>query len=56
MKKLRSIIVRDYREKKCLLIDVSMQKDDNVSRRIGKFSNYKDLEIEVIQINSLKQK
>ena len=49
------IVVKDYQERKCLLIEVSVPTDDNVSlKEMEKLSKYKDLEIEITRMWGLK--
>ena len=49
------IVVKNYNDKTCFLIDVSVRSDSNVSLKIfGKLSTYKNLEIEVIKMWHLK--
>ncbi len=49
------IVVKDHQERKCLLIEVSVPADDNVSlKEMEKLSKYKDLEIEITRMWGLK--
>ena len=49
------IVVKDHQERKCLLIEVSVPTDDNVSlKEMEKLSKYKDLEIEITRMWGLK--
>ena len=42
------IIVKDFKEKTCLLIDMSIPTDQNIpAKKFDKLSKYKDLEIEI---------
>ena len=49
------IIVKDYTTKTCLLIDMSVPSDKNISvKEFDKLSKYKDLEIEIRKMWNLK--
>ena len=42
------IVIKNNRDKKCVLIDVAIPSDKNTSKKISKkLSKYKDLEIEI---------
>uniref|UniRef100_A0A0L8I5I6 Uncharacterized protein n=1 Tax=Octopus bimaculoides TaxID=37653 RepID=A0A0L8I5I6_OCTBM len=45
------IVIKDYNRGTCLLIEMSVLHDQNVSRKeCGKLSHYKDLQIEITQM------
>ncbi|KAJ8024707.1 hypothetical protein HOLleu_34687 [Holothuria leucospilota] len=49
------IVVKDFKEKKCLLIDVAVPSDKNISiKTTEKLSKYKDLEIEICRMWQMK--
>ena len=49
------IIVKDFKEKTCLLIDMSIPTDQNISaKEFDKISKYKDLEIEIQRMWKLR--
>ena len=49
------IITKDKKEKKCIMIDMSIPSDRNVSiKEVEKLSKYKDLEIEVSKMRQMK--
>ena len=49
------IIVKDIKEKTCLLIDMSIPTDQNISaKEFDKLSKYKDLEIEIQRMWKLR--
>ena len=51
------IIIKDHREKPCIMLDVAVPADKNISvKELQKPSKYKDLEIEVIKMWTLKTK
>ena len=51
----RDIVVKDKRNSTCLLIDMSVPTDKNVSANVfEKLSKYKDLEIEIEKMWQLK--
>jgi len=51
------IVIKDKKEKTCLMIDMSVPTDNNVSaKEFEKLSKYKDLEIEVNKMWHLKTK
>ncbi|XP_063585357.1 uncharacterized protein LOC134762740 [Penaeus indicus] len=50
-----NIIIKDFKEKTCLLIDTSVPCDQNIAHKeFDKLSKYKDLEIEIQKMWSLK--
>ncbi|XP_063591903.1 uncharacterized protein LOC134768991 [Penaeus indicus] len=49
------IIIKDFKEKTCLLIDMSVPCDQNIAHKeFDKLSKYKDLQIEIQKMWSLK--
>ena len=49
------IIMKDKKERKCIMIDMSIPSDRNVSiKEVEKLSKYKDLEIEVTKMWEMK--
>ena len=51
------IIIKDDREKTCIMLDVAAPADKSISlKEFQKFSKYKDLEIEVTKMWKLKTK
>ena len=51
------IIIKDHREKTCIMLDVAVPADKNISlKEFQKLSKYKDLKIEVTKIWKLKTK
>ena len=51
------IIIKDKREKTCMLIDMAVPSDRNTSVKVAeKLSKYKDLEIEITKIWGMKTK
>ena len=49
------IIIKDKKEKKCIMIDMSIPSERNVSiKEVEKLSKYKDLEIEVTKMWQMK--
>ena len=49
------IIIKDKKEKKCIMIDMSILSERNVSiKEVEKLSKYKDLEIEVTKMWQMK--
>ena len=50
-----TIIIKDFKDRTCLLIDMTNPQDRNVStKEFKKLSHYKDLSIEVTKMWSLK--
>ena len=50
-----NIIVKDFKEKTCLLIDMSISTDQNIpAKEFDKLSKYKDLEIEIQRMWKLR--
>ena len=48
-------IIKDKKEKKCIIIDMSLPSERNVSiKEVEKLSKYKDLEIEVTKMWEMK--
>ena len=49
------IIVKDFKEKTCLLIDMSIPTDQNIpAKEFDKLNKYKDLEIEIQRMSKLR--
>ena len=49
------IVVKDYKRKTCLLIDMSIPTYNNISiKEYNKISEHKDLEIEILKSRTLK--
>ena len=49
------IVIKNNRDKKCILIDVAIPSDKNTSIKVcGKISKYKDLETEITRMWQMK--